>query len=221
MTSSVEDRSFGKRRAIVEAATSLFLGRGYDGTSMDDVAGFANVSKPTVYNHFDDKEQLFAEVVQATADRIDGLVRLVGDTLSRADDVEKALTELARQFIGAIMQPQTLRLRRLVIANADRFPDVGRRWYKQGFERVLMTLAESFESLSSRGLLHISDPHLAADHFVGLLLWIPVNRAMFTGNYHARKVDLERYSQAAVRAFLHGYRFAPRGEASREGTQDR
>jgi len=142
MTSSVEDRSFGKRRAIVEAATSLFLGRGYDGTSMDDVAGFANVSKPTVYNHFDDKEQLFAEVVQATADRIDGLVRLVGDTLSRADDVEKALTELARQFIGAIMQPQTLRLRRLVIANADRFPDVGRRWYKQGFERVLMTLAD-------------------------------------------------------------------------------
>jgi len=115
--------------------------------------------KPTVYNHFDDKEQLFAEVVQATADRIDGLVRLVGDTLSRADDVEKALTELARQFIGAIMQPQTLRLRRLVIANADRFPDVGRRWYKQGFERVLMTLAESFEEpFLSRPTAHQRPP---------------------------------------------------------------
>lgn len=209
MAPSIESRSAGKRKVIVEAATRLFLEKGYDGTSMDDVAALAGVSKPTVYNHFADKERLYAEVIHATTDRVDALVRLVAGTLTDAEDLEAALTELAREFIAAIMHPQTLRLRRLVIANADRFPEVGRSWYERGFERVLATLAACFSGFADRGLLKLGDPLMAADHFVGLLLWIPVNRAMFTGNHRARKMDLEHYSSAAVRAFLDGYRFAP------------
>ena len=103
------------------------------------------------------------------------------------------------------MQPQVLRLRRLVIANADRFPDVGRSWYEQGFERVLATLATTFQSLADRKLLKLEDPLLAANHFVGLLLWIPVNKAMFTGDHQATPNELDRYAEAAVRAFLTGY----------------
>jgi TetR/AcrR family transcriptional repressor of mexJK operon len=103
------------------------------------------------------------------------------------------------------MQPQVLQLRRLVIANAERFPDVGRSWYEQGFERVLATLATTFRSLADRNLLQVDDPLLAANHFVGLLLWIPVNKAMFTGDHHATPHELERYAVAAVRAFLSGY----------------
>ena len=120
--------------------------------------------------------------------------------------MDEALVQLATQLITIIVEPQTLRLRRLVIANADRFPDVGRRWYEQGFERVLATLETSFERLAERGQLRISDPNMAAHHFVGLLLWIPLNRAMFTGNHRTRKVDLEFYARAAVRAFLDGHR---------------
>jgi hypothetical protein len=54
-----------------------------------------------------------------------------------------ALLLLARRSVTALMQPRILRLRRLVMANADRFPDVGRSWYEQGFERALATLARS------------------------------------------------------------------------------
>lgn len=215
MASSVENRSAAKRRSIVEAAASLFLDQGFDGTSMDDVAALANVSKPTVYNHFADKNRLFAEVIHATTDRVDGLMRLVAGTLADAEDLETALIELARQFIAAIMHPQTLRLRRLVIANADRFPEVGRAWYERGFERVLTTLAACFGAFADRGLLRVDDPHMAAEHFVGLLLWIPVNRAMFTGDHRSRKADLERYAAAAVRAFLDGHRPKPRGNKPR------
>jgi TetR/AcrR family transcriptional repressor of mexJK operon len=221
MAASVENRSAGKRRAIVEAATRLFLEKGYDGASMDDVAALAAVSKPTVYNHFADKEELFAEVVYATTDRVDGLVRLVAGTLTEAADLEAALSDLARQFIAVIMNPETLRLRRLVIANADRFPHIGRAWYEKGFERVLTTLATCFKGFSDRGMLRIDDPLMAADHFVGLLLWIPVNRAMFTGNHRSRKVDLDRYSAAAVRAFLDGYGLAPDGKEPIERLQRR
>ena len=205
MTTNSESRSDRKRRTVLLAASAVFLEKGYDGTSMDDVAGRAEVSKPTVYKYFSDKEQLFAEIVHATTDQIDDLVRLVVETMAAEADVKTSLTVLARRFINALLQPQVLRLRRLVIANADRFPDVGRSWYAQGFERVLAKLATTFQSLADRQLLKIVDPLLAANHFVGLLLWIPVSKAMFTGDHQAAPDELERYALAAVSAFLTGY----------------
>jgi TetR/AcrR family transcriptional repressor of mexJK operon len=91
------------------------------------------------------------------------------------------------------------------MANADRFPDVGRSWYEEGFQRVLATLATTFEGLAARKLLHVDDPLIAANHFVGLLLWIPINRAMYTGDHRSNSGELERFAVAAVRAFLAGY----------------
>ncbi|MFE1751896.1 TetR/AcrR family transcriptional regulator C-terminal domain-containing protein [Streptomyces anandii] len=66
------------------------------------------------------------------------------------------------------------------IANA--FPDLGANWYEQGFQRVLATLADTFHRLADRGPLRIDDLLLAANQFSGLLLWIPVNKAMFHGS---------------------------------------
>ncbi len=200
-----ESRSDRKRRMLILAATALFLDKGYDGTSMDDIAAKAMVSKPTVYKYFSDKEQLFAEIVHATTDQTADLVCVIAETLGNHADIDTGLTVLARRFIHALMQPQLLRLRRLVIANAGRFPDVGRSWYEQGFERVLTTLATSFQDLADRKLLRVDDPLMAANHFVGLLLWIPVNKAMFTGDHHASPDELERYAVVAVSAFLAGY----------------
>jgi len=85
-------------------------------------------------------------------------------------------------------------------------PELGRTWYEQGFERVLGTPATSFAALSKRRLLSFEDPLIAAHHFVGLLLWIPVNQAMFTGNDEPfTKTALDRYADAAVSAFLAAY----------------
>ena len=104
------------------------------------------------------------------------------------------------------MQPQLVQLRRLVIANAERFPDLGRAWYERGFERVLATLATCFQRLADRQLLRLDDPLLAANHFVGQLLWIPMNQVMFTGDSRLEtEADVQRYADAAVRAFLTGY----------------
>jgi TetR/AcrR family transcriptional repressor of mexJK operon len=205
MDANSESRSDRKRKALLLAATELFLEKGYDSTSMDDVAAKAAVSKPTVYKYFSDKERLFAEIVRATTSEIDNLMRLVTETMAGQTRVESSLLVLARRFITALMQPRILRLRRLVMANADRFPDVGRSWYEEGFARVLATLATTFQSLADRKLLHVDDPLLAANHFVGLLLWIPINRAMYTGDYRSDPDELEATAVAAVRAFLTGY----------------
>jgi TetR/AcrR family transcriptional repressor of mexJK operon len=197
----------------VEAATTAFLSRGYLGTSMDEIAAMAAVSKRTVYHHFVEKERLFTEIVLATTDEVDQVVRLVAESLAETRDVRQDLTELARLLLGALMQPRLLQLRRLIIANADLFPDLGRAWYARGFNRVLGTLATHFQRLAKQGLLKVDDPLLAAHHFVGLLLWIPMNQAMFTGDYEPKvEADIARYADSAVRAFLTGY-----GQARNQG----
>jgi TetR/AcrR family transcriptional repressor of mexJK operon len=202
-----ENRSERKHRTIMSAATTLFFEKGYDGTSMEEIATRAAVSKQTVYKHFADKEQLFAEIILATTDQVDLVVGLVTRTLANTSDLEKDLNQLAREFLSVLMEPQLLKLRRLVIANADRMPALGRSWYEQGFERVLATLASCFEQLAVRNLLSCEEPLIVAHHFVGLLLWIPVNQAMFTGSEQPyTKAELDRYAVAAVNAFLAAYR---------------
>jgi TetR/AcrR family transcriptional repressor of mexJK operon len=205
METGTESRSERKRKALMLAATELFLEKGYDGTSMDDVASRAAVSKPTVYKYFSDKERLFAEIVLASTSSMVGLVNVISETMGGQPAAEPGLLRLARQFLTALMQPRVLQLRRLVLANADRFPAVGRSWFEQGFERALATLATTFQELADRKLLQVDDPLLAANHFVGLLLWIPINKAMFTGDHRSSPEELERFAVAAVRAFLSGY----------------
>jgi TetR/AcrR family transcriptional regulator, mexJK operon transcriptional repressor len=206
MKHRVETRSDRKHKAILEAATQAFLSKGYLGTNMDEIATLAGVSKRTVYQHFVDKERLFTEIVLATPDRVEELGRMVDGTVTGAGDLRRELEELARRFLATFMDPALIRLRRVVIASADMFPELGRIWYEQGFMRGMEALAGCFRSLRAQGRLQIDDPLLAANHFAGLLLWVPVNYAMFTGDDRPMtQADLGRHAEAAVRSFLDGH----------------
>jgi TetR/AcrR family transcriptional regulator, mexJK operon transcriptional repressor len=206
MQANEEGRSARKHRQIIEAATSAFLANGFDNTNMDEIATLAEVSKQTVYKHFADKETLFAEIVLATTKDVNQIVSLITDALSDTQNLERDLGRLANSFITALMQPRVLRLRRMIIASADRFPDLGTKWYESGFEQALAAMAAAFARLSAEGLLDAPDPTMAANHFVGMLLWIPINRAMFTGNdTGATKAELARHATATTTAFLAAY----------------
>ncbi|MFJ2893994.1 TetR/AcrR family transcriptional regulator [Streptomyces sp. NPDC087218] len=202
----MDSRSARKHQAILDAGTTVFLDKGYAGTSMDDIAKLAAVSKQTVYKHFADKEKLFSEIILATTDRIDSTIDLVADVPATADDLDENLTRLARGLLTTLTRPEVIRLRRLIIANADAFPALGAAWYERGFERVLVTLAATFRRLTEQGVLRTDEPALAAHHFVGLLLWIPVNQAMFHGSAQHTEADLDLYATAGVRTFLAAYR---------------
>jgi len=201
-----DTRSGRKHQAIIDAATDVFLRKGYLGASMDEIAARAAVSKKTVYNHFADKERLFTEIVVAATDEVDGVVRHVADTIGGSTDLRRDLRVLARGLLGAVTQPRLLQIRRLIIASSDRFPELGRIWYERGFERVLVTLGSAFEQHAAHGDLVLDDPLVAAHHFAGLLLWIPMNRAMFRGDPElGSKAELDRYAAAAVETFLRAY----------------
>lgn len=206
MPDEPETRSIRKRRAIMEAATRLFLDKGYDSTTMDDIATLADVSKPTVYSHFADKEKLFAAIVAATTRDIDAIVRSVSDSPVASRTPHDPLVELGRRLLRALTQPEFIRLRRLVIANAERFPEVARTWYEQGFDRVLAALTQSFKAFAAAKMLRIDDPLAAAQHFVGLLLWIPMNQVMFrTRKKPITEREIENIVDSGVSAFLKGY----------------
>ena len=127
-----ETRSARKRRAILSAATVVFLREGYASTTMDQVAALAEVSKLTIYRHFADKSTLFTEVVTSTVDHASNVVQQEILALGRTVDLEADLRALARRQLGLVMQPHLLRLRRLVIAELARFPALGRIFYDRG-----------------------------------------------------------------------------------------
>ena len=201
-----ERSSERRHREIREAAVGTFLARGYEGATMEEIAVRAGVSKQTVYKHFTDKQHLFADIVLSTTDELNALIGLIAEQLPKTTDIRGDLDHLAETFLVALMQPRVLRLRRLVISSADRFPEISTAWYEKGFERVLAALADSFRALTDRGLLAVDDAVTAAEHFVGLLFWIPVNKAMFTGDDdYAATHDLIPVARAAAAAFVSAY----------------
>jgi TetR/AcrR family transcriptional regulator, mexJK operon transcriptional repressor len=109
-------------------------------------------------------------------------------------------------LLGRVMQPRILQLRRLVIGEAGRFPELGRTFYEQGPGRTIIALATVFERLDARGVLQLDDPPLAAAHFNWLVMSVPLNQAMFLGEDRPpASAELDRWADAGVRAFLAAY----------------
>ena len=199
-------RSMRKRRAIMAAATEAFLGGGYSRTSMDEIARLAKVSKQTVYMHFGDKERLLTEIVMAilsaAGDPIDRDIAMLGES----DDLETDLRDHARRQLTAVLQRRPMQLRRLVIAEAATFPDLGRAFYDLGPGRTIVELSAAIARLAERGLLHVNDPSRAASDLNWLIMSEPLNQAMLLG--HNGPPALEStitWADQAVDTFLAAY----------------
>lgn len=203
-------RSARKRRAIMEAATALFLRDGYRNTSMDQVAADAAVSKQTVYKHFADKEQLFREIVLGVTGNSEAIITdltsvLRSNQIGTAADLRTVLTDLARRYIDGVLRPNVLALRRLIIAEAERFPDLARTYFEQAPSRGIDVIADALRTYERRGLLDLGDAQLAAAQFAYLVLGIPQDRAQFCPRERPSPAERDRLAAEAVRVFLAAY----------------
>lgn len=194
----------------MEAATALFLRDGYRNTSMDQVAADAAVSKQTVYKQFADKERLFRDIVLGVTSRSEAIITdmtsvLHSTEVASQDDLRTVLFGLARRYLDGVLQPNVLALRRLIITEAERFPDLAQTYFDQGPARAIETVASALQTFTGRGLLAAKDPRLAAAHFAYLVLAIPQDRAMFRPRERPSAAERDRLASEAVRIFLAAY----------------
>lgn len=207
MTAPTVGRSTQKRRAILSAAQSLFLTNGYRGTSVDQIAAGAGVSKQTVYQHFGDKHELLVAIVNETLG--DTMTPILDRIAALADtaDIATDLADLARDYISAVLQDPVVQLRRLVIGEANRVPELAQAYYEQAQGRSLNAFTEAFARLRDRSLLAIDEPALAAEHFAFLLIGRCVDQALFLGAESVRTdVDVVALAERGLDVFLSAYR---------------
>ena len=211
-----------KRRAILDAALAEFLESGFLGAGMDRVAARAGASKVTVYAHFADKQALFGAVcVRAIADAERAGSDLV-DALAETTDLPGDLRAFARKHIAGVLAPHLIQLRRMMIGEAQRFPELARAWHRGAPERGHATLARVIARLVARGLVRAPDPLLAAQHLNDLILSIPLNEAMFAVRELHDAAELDHWADAAVRVWLAAYATKPPPESrlrSRPGSR--
>jgi TetR/AcrR family transcriptional repressor of mexJK operon len=198
-------RSQHKRQAIVEAATGLFLQQGYQGTSMDEIAAAAEVSKQTVYKQFTDKPQLFQDIVLGISDRAEQIAEMISRLFDEIVDLEEGLNHLAQTYTAAVVRPQVLQLRRLVISEADRFPELAQAYFERAPGRGLEAIARGLGQLVERRLVRIDDLATAAVQFAYLVLGPILDKALFHPGSEVSKVEIAQCTAAGVRVFMAAY----------------
>lgn len=162
-----------KRGRILQSAQALFVRYGFEATSMDAIAAAANVSKPTLYRYYQNKETLFVAVLEQLAQRHiseSTLLALRDTSMDTLATLEHALQVWAQAVSETIMQPDYMALTRLLIAELPRFPHL-RSLYAQAVpQQGSAFLKMLLESAHKHGVIVVDDLELAIRLLVGPLL---------------------------------------------------
>ena len=192
---------------LLDVATTLFMERGFDGTSIDAVAEAAGVSKPTVYARYRDKRDLFAAVLRGRIREWLAPISAAAEaqaTASNPENIETTLHELGRHMLSQASMPECATLKRILAAQAVQFPELAKLAHEDGWQRGVRGVAILLQQFAARGEIKLDDPELAAEMFLNLLLGHSARLAI-----HGMATDprfLERRSLAAVDLFLNGMR---------------
>ncbi|GIZ11225.1 TetR/AcrR family transcriptional regulator [Pseudomonas sp. NCCP-436] len=198
-----------KRRAILDAAKTLFLRHGYEGSSMDAIAAEAGVSKLTVYSHFTDKETLFSAAIKAKCQ--EQLPELLFQLPEEEAPLENQLIDIARGFLALINSRESLEMHRMMVSLANQGSKLSRTFYEAGPKRVLEEMALLLRKADQRGLLQVEDPLRAADHFFSLLKGGAHFRLLIGCAAPLSEEEAEAHVQDSVQLFLRAYRAGQTG----------
>ncbi len=194
---------------LLDAALSVFSRMGYAGASMDAVAAEAGLSKPTLYKYFDSKEVLFAAMLEARRDDM-----MLAFDRPDAGTLAHQLHTFAWTYAQTVLRPDMMALARLIMAEANRFPEVGRAYQASGPDRLLEGLMTFLEDQRAAGNLAFEDAELAAQDLWGLILSAPRSRALYEPDWQPDEAELARYIHNGLRVFLRAYAVDARAQTA-------
>ncbi|NVK34135.1 MAG: TetR/AcrR family transcriptional regulator [Rhodobacteraceae bacterium] len=193
------NQSEKKCTQIVEAAIAEFLERGFLGASMDRISDHANVSKRTVYNHFESKEILFSKISDQLAERV---LSKISISYNPDASIRDELLRLGWAQGELALDPDMMRMARMVLGEATRDKDfVWVMSHKMSFEKSITAF---FAAAAEHNQLNIEDPYEAGEQFCGMIKSRAFYPQLF-GSPLATREDLMRYVEDAVEMFLARY----------------
>ena len=188
-----------RRERIIRTAAPLFLKKGYDNVSIDEIIGVVGGSKATIYAWFGGKEGLFEAVVRRECQDVT-LAIDVGATGS----LEAQLTAIGRSFLAMVLSPTILEFHRLMVSIGRTFPEAGRLFYKTGPESAYSIVATWIAKQQKEGRVIEEDPHRLAVLFLDMLIG-EHQLSWLTGMPRAaRREKVEETVRVAVKVFARG-----------------
>ncbi|NNE86516.1 MAG: TetR/AcrR family transcriptional regulator [Silicimonas sp.] len=147
---------------VLEGARTVFMRDGFEGASVDDIVRVAGVSKATLYSYFPDKRLLFLEVAKMECQ---AQSQEAVSSIETSGDIREALTMAASRMIRFFTSPVGIQVYRIVVAESQRFPEVGREFYDCGPAVVRDILRGFLQKGIDQGKLKIDDLELATHQF--------------------------------------------------------
>ncbi|MBP0483144.1 TetR/AcrR family transcriptional regulator [Sagittula salina] len=187
---------------VIAGAQEVFLRDGFEGASVDDIAREAGVSKATLYSYFPDKRLLFMEVASTQCCRQADEALLSVDMTRPPAEV---LRQAAHRILEFILSDMAQRIFKVCVAEADRFPELGRQFYQSGPMIAKRALTNYLEVARQRGEVEIDDMALAADQFSELCkadLWA---KLIFGLQTEFTLAERSRIVDGAVETFMARY----------------
>ncbi|AGH50549.1 TetR family transcriptional regulator [Sphingomonas sp. MM-1] len=191
-----------RRETILAVAARSFLEKGYAATSMSAIAATLGGSKGTLWSYFPSKEALFEAVLdhQTVAYRRD-----LEHALDLAGDLRETLTRFCRNFLEKVTSPDALALHRLVQAEHQRFPEVGRIFYERAPRATQRLLSAYLERCIANGWLRPGDSLRMARRLVGLCISDCHQRLMWGVGPASLPEAIEEDVADAVEIFIRAY----------------
>jgi len=187
---------------LLEAAIQSFMEKGFDATSMGEIAKEAHASKETFYRHFPTKEELFLAALFRRAEQI---TAEFGSVLLSQEPPAIALLKFGQVVLERLLEPEAMSFRRLMMAESWRFPELQSSLYARGPARVNAALAHYLEDQIKKGTLRKMNSTVAARQFFDLVtaeMTLDMNLPFLP---KPTKSEMRQRVKEALDCFLHGY----------------
>lgn len=196
------ERPSAKRDAILEAAVELFLEVGYGAANINTLITRVGGSKATVYAHFENKEALF----EAVAGKVLHEVSTAMNSIDLAGfGLRDGLVYVGEHLLHLVTSQRHIGLARLVIAEAQRFPEVGRIYYEHGPALAYKGLKAFLREHNNNGEFQVANEDEAADWFTSMLIHRSFLERLCIGVEPPSSNQIEAKVEAVVTAFLAMY----------------